>query len=112
MQIIRYSDSDFAARIEQMRASSSLFDPGIEERTREIVAAVRERGDGALVELTARFDKATLAPEQLVVTQSERFNASVAASEDLRAAIDFAHDNIKRFKHCWSRHSINASING
>jgi histidinol dehydrogenase len=97
MQIIRYSDSEFGTRIEQMRASSSLFDPTIEQRTREIVMAVRERGDEALVELTARFDKATLAPEQLVVTQSERFNASVTASEDLRDAIDFAHANIKNF---------------
>ena len=56
MNIIRHTDADFAERLIQVTAPSSLFDPVIEERTRAIVDAVKTRGDEALLEFTERFD--------------------------------------------------------
>ena len=65
MKMIRHTDADFAGRLQQVAAPSSLFDPVIEERTRAIVDAVKTRGDAALLEFTERFDGANLRAEQL-----------------------------------------------
>jgi histidinol dehydrogenase len=97
MRLLRYSDPDFAAQIESCLAASSLFDPVIEERTRGIVSAVQERGDGALIEFTQRFDGASLSADQLPVTTAELVNAAIAADEPLRVAIQEAHKNIAAF---------------
>ncbi|NDD38108.1 MAG: histidinol dehydrogenase, partial [Verrucomicrobia bacterium] len=97
MNVLKFSDKDFAARLTQLAAASSLFDPVVEERARGIVAAVRERGDAALLELTARFDGAQLAAEQLAVSQAEIFGASLAADDSLRAAVTEAEKNIAAF---------------
>ena len=87
MHIVRHADADYAAQIDRAAATSSLFDPAIEQRTRAIVDAVRERGDAALTEFTERFDGAKLRPEQFAVTTADQMHASLAADEPLRAAI-------------------------
>ena len=97
MNVLKHTDRDFAARLTQLAAASSLFDPVVEERARSIVTAVRERGDAALLELTERFDGAKLATEQLAVSQAEIFNASLTADDSLRAAVTEAEKNIAAF---------------
>lgn len=97
MNLLRHTDPDFAERRSKLAAASSLFDPTIEERTRAILKEVQERGDAALLELTQRFDGAELQAEQLVISAAEKFNASLSADEELRAAVQAAHRNIERF---------------
>src|SRR5260370_42136116 len=93
MNVIRHTDVDFAERLGQLAAPSSLFDPVIEERARAIVDAVKTRGDAALLEFTERFDGAKLAAEQLRVSQPELLAASLGADESLRAAVETAGEN-------------------
>src|SRR5882757_6814961 len=97
MNITRHTDADFAERLAQLTAPSSLFDPVIEERARAIVDAVRTRGDAALLELTERFDGAKLSADQLRVTQSELLAASLKADDSLRSAVAVAGKNIEAF---------------
>lgn len=97
MNILRHTDENFAARLETLSAASSLFDPTIEERTRSIIEAVRERGDAALLELTARFDGAHLSVEQLPVGRSEFLTASLRADVSLRSAVELASVNVAAF---------------
>src|SRR5437762_3218522 len=97
MHLVRHTDADFAARLRELTASSSLFDPIIEQRTREIIEQVRTREDEALLELTERFDGAKLGLEQLSVTQAELMSASVRADESLRAAVAEAEKNVAAF---------------
>ncbi len=97
MHIVRPRDSNYAARLAEASSTSSLFDPLIEQRTREIVEAIRDRGDAALLEMTLRFDGADLSAEQLAVTAAELMNASLKADESLRAAVRDAHKNIAMF---------------
>ena len=61
---------------------------------RAILAAVRESGDAALRELTARFDGADVPPERLRVTSEEIEAASRALDPGLRAALDAAIANV------------------
>ncbi|MEW6161168.1 MAG: histidinol dehydrogenase, partial [Verrucomicrobiota bacterium] len=97
MNVLRYSDANFGERLNQLAHASSLFDSTIEERTRTILEAVRARGDDALIELTERFDGARLTIDSLLVTKSEKFNASLLADENLRNAVALSRTNIEQF---------------
>lgn len=116
MRVIRFTDADFAARLREVTAPSSLFDPVIEQRTRAIIDDVRARGDAALLELTERFDGAKLVAEQLPVTQAELMTASLKADESLRAAVAEAEANITAFakksrrKDWWMKNSHGANV--
>src|SRR6266481_6386682 len=97
MKLVRYADEGFSQKLGELAASSSLFDPVIEERTRAILEQVRTQGDAALLELTERFDGAKLTGEQLAVTQAEIMTASLKADESLREAVSEAEKNIAAF---------------
>ncbi len=87
MKIARFTDKDFSAKLRGAAADSSLFDAGIEERTKAILHDVFVRGDDALLEFTEKFDGAKLSVDQLAVTQAELMAASLKADESLRAAV-------------------------
>jgi histidinol dehydrogenase len=113
MRIIRHSDADFAVQLAAVTAPSSLFDPVIEQRTRAIVDAVRERGDAAMLEYTERFDGAKLRAEQLAVTHAEFMHASLSADDSLREAVALAHKNIMAYsKRCLRRNWTSRNAQG
>ena len=62
---------------------------------RRIVADVRERGDEAVLELTARHDATETAPEKLRVDPAEVESAAAGLDEGLRAALELAAANIR-----------------
>lgn len=97
MKILRHRDADYAEKLRQVTAPSSLFDPEIERRVRVILEAVQVRGDAALLEFTQTFDGARLSADQLAVSRAEWFNASLAADESLRRAVAEAEKNIAAF---------------
>lgn len=97
MKVIRHTDANFADRLRDLTAASSLFDPEIEQRTRAILQEVYVRGDDAVLEFTGKFDGARLTAEQLAVTQAELMTASLKADESLRQAIAEAERNIAGF---------------
>jgi histidinol dehydrogenase len=101
MRIVRYSDRDYDQQIEVLTAPSSLFDPQIEQRTRDIVEAVKLRGDPALMEYTERFDGAKLSGDRLRVGQAEFMAAALKADAALREAVRFADKNVAAYsKRC------------
>ena len=97
MRVIRHNAADFEQRRRELTAPSSLFDPEIEERTRNILEQIRTRGDEALLELTQRFDRCALTADRIPVTQAELMSASLKADVKLRSAVAEAHRNISRF---------------
>ncbi len=117
MNVLRFKDRDFADRLAALAVASSLFDPAIEERTRAIVHAVKERGDAALLEFTAKFDGAELVDaSRLSVSSAELLTASLKADEPLRSAVAEASKNIavfskKSLRKAWStKNSHGASV--
>ena len=68
-----------------------------EERVSEILQNVRDRGDAALLEYTARFDNARLTSETLRVSQEEIEAAYREVDQDFVKAIQVARDNIRSF---------------
>lgn len=63
----------------------------------EIINSVKQGGDAALLQLTARFDKVTLSLDKLKVTEAEISNALKAVPETFLAAIRVAKTNIVSF---------------
>jgi histidinol dehydrogenase len=116
MRVIRHTGADFARRLREVTAPSSLFDPVIERRTRAIIDAVSKRGDDSLLEFTEKFDGATLRVEQLAVTRAELMAASLKADDGLRAAVAGAAKNITVFaqkslrKNWWTKNSHGAAV--
>ena len=61
----------------------------------DVLTQVAERGDAALLDYTAKFDKVEL--EAIRVTDAEIRAAKTQVPAELKAAIRTAHDNIRRF---------------
>ena len=97
MNVLRVNDAHYVRKIAEVSAASSLFDPKVELAARDIIEAVRGRGDAALVELTERFDRVKLKADQLPITKAELLQASLKADKPLRNAIQLAARNIERF---------------
>jgi len=92
MKVLRYNQPDFARAIAQACATSSLFDPQIEERVRTIIDDVHVRGNDALVELTEQFDRVQLKPSEFRIT-----GKPVMPAPELARAITSAHKNVATF---------------
>ncbi len=73
----------------------SLTPPEVERDVRDIVAQVRARGDAAVRELTARFEKRELASLELERHEWERQASTVTPA--VQRAIERAADRIARF---------------
>ena len=69
----------------------------IEATVAPILAQVRTGGDAALVELAKKFDNIDLTPSQLAVGDDELDAAEAQLSDELKAAIRQAYDNIRLF---------------
>ena len=84
------------ARLRQIeeRTSSSGVE-NAEATVRDVIAAVRSRGDAAVREFTARFDRVEL--DDLRVPQQEIEASWAAAPLELRDALQLAHRRITAF---------------
>ena len=71
--------------------------PDLRARVAEIIATVRERGDAALAEYTARFDGVEIATDSLKVSEEEIETAVAGLDPELYAAMQAAGERIRRF---------------
>ena len=97
MNVLRFTDANYAEQLKTLTGLSSLFDPGIEQRTRAIVGAVRTHGDAALVKFAKRFDRVNLTPERFRIPPSEIETARSNADVSLRRAVQVARKNLEMF---------------
>lgn len=90
------SQLDAEQRRRLTRRSETVIDDLI-EYVRPILRAVRERGDEAVVEFTARFDHVQLTPERLRVTREEIERAHATLEKEVYRAIEQAIRNVRTF---------------
>ena len=89
---------DFWQRIDALSSWDEDRSHDIESVVRGIIGDVRARGDEAVVELTNRFDRRSVAgADALVLSQSELDSAWQAISGEHRDAIAAAADRIRAF---------------
>ncbi|OGV71240.1 MAG: histidinol dehydrogenase [Lentisphaerae bacterium RIFOXYB12_FULL_65_16] len=96
MEIIRYSDADFEARV-AVFGQRAGFDPGLQQAVTQILARVRRRGDAALVEYARQFDQVELSPATFAVTAGEIEAAARALSPALRKAVRTASRQVRDY---------------
>ncbi len=86
-------EAQFAALISAKREEAL----DVDDTVAAIIADVRARGDAAVIDLTARFDRQTLTPETLAYTPDEIEAACRAVAPEDRAALDLAATRIRAY---------------
>ena len=86
-------ETAFAALLDQARETTETVDRAVSS----IVAAVRARGDAALIEYTARFDRLSLTPDRLRIGADEIEAATASVPADQLQALDLAATRIEAF---------------
>ena len=91
------SAADFETEFTALLSAKREESPDVDETVAAIIKDVRERGDAALIELTAKFDRLELTPETLRFSDSEinELVAQVPAHE--RAALELAAERIRAY---------------
>ena len=89
--------ADFAERFRSLLALKREAAQDVEQAVREIIADVVARGDRALFELTARFDRVDLAKTRLRVAAAEIESAEKSCDENALAALKVARDRIEAY---------------
>ena len=95
---LTWSNLDDDARLALTdRDISRSVSPQLREQIAALVLDVRERGDAAVCDALAAFDRVDIVPEQLRVSADERERARADVSDDVRRAIRDMVDHIRRF---------------
>ncbi len=88
---------DFEARFAALLSTKREVSEEVDAAVAEIIADVRARGDAALIDLSARFDRVDLAHLGIAVTPAEIDAAEAAVDGPTRAALEFARDRIEAY---------------
>jgi histidinol dehydrogenase len=92
------ADAAFETRLAQLLDRAPEADAQLIAQVAAIIAAVRERGDAALLEYTNRFDRRNLAAApELEIFQPQREAAWNSLPQDLREALDSAAARIRAY---------------
>jgi histidinol dehydrogenase len=92
---IATTDSDFEARFAALLSQKREVSEDVDATVRAILADVRARGDAAVLEYTARFDRLRLDAQSLRITAAETAAALEACDPETIAALTLARDRIR-----------------
>lgn len=96
MKIISWKDKNFAAALDKLNRRPS-YPAEIETGVRDILLAVKNDGDRAIVEFAKKFDNVTLKPATFAVSAEEVRNATKQVTLKARTAIKNALAHIDAF---------------
>ncbi|WP_291727398.1 histidinol dehydrogenase [Leisingera sp. F5] len=96
-QFLNTADSDFEQSFAALLGAKREDSPDVDAVVAGIIADVRARGDAALVELTAKFDRMKLEPAQLRITDAEVEAAIATVSAEERQALKVAAERIRAY---------------
>jgi histidinol dehydrogenase len=96
-QFLNASAPDFDARFAALLGAKREEAVDVDDTVAAIIADIRARGDAALIELTARFDRLELTPETLAFTPAEIEAHCAAVPEAERAALELAAARIRAY---------------
>ena len=96
-QFLDTKDTDFDTAFAALLAAKREDSPDVDDTVAAIIADVRARGDAAVIELTAKFDRLELTPERLAFTPAEIAAAVETVSPEDRAALELAAERIRAY---------------
>src|SRR6056300_609677 len=90
-------DPEFETQFQQLLSAKREDSPDVDDTVAGIIADVRARGDAAVLELTAKFDRMDITADQLRFGPAE-IDAEIAKVSDAdRAALELAADRIRAY---------------
>ena len=90
------NQADFDQHLDQLLAWEGVSDKAVNERVEEIIAAVRARGDAALVDYTARFDALDVASMADLTLDRARLELALERiSPEQRQALEVSAERVR-----------------
>jgi histidinol dehydrogenase len=110
MRVLRHTDADFANALAALKRSAEPH-PQVRKTVQDVLVAVRNEGDSALLEFTERFGGPRLSVADLRVTAKPKVGPAV------RAAIKEAHTNVfafakKSLRQSWTMKNAQGALVG
>jgi histidinol dehydrogenase len=91
------TDPDFETAFAALLGAKREDSVDVDDVVAGIIADVRARGDAALIELTARFDRLELTPETLRFSEAEVEALVASVPDHERAALELAAERIRAY---------------
>jgi histidinol dehydrogenase len=96
--LLNASDNDFSANLDRLLAWDSIVDSGVDERVADILTAVRNDKDAALLKYTNQFDRRDVADAcDLELTQADLDAALARVSSEERLALETAATRVTQY---------------
>jgi histidinol dehydrogenase len=89
--------ADFEAAFTALLGAKREDSPDVDAVVADIIADVRHRGDAAVIELTAKFDRLELTPETLRFSEEEIDSYCAQVTDADRAALELAAERVKAY---------------
>ncbi|RKF13881.1 histidinol dehydrogenase [Roseovarius spongiae] len=96
-RFLDHASPDFEAAFAALLAAKREDSPDVDATVAAIIADVRARGDAALIELTARFDRVTLTLQTLRLRPEEVAQAADEVPDRVREALELAAARIRAY---------------
>lgn len=96
-QFLNSRDAGFEAQFRAVLGAKREDSPDVDDVVAKIIADVRARGDAAVLELTAKFDRLELTAETMRFSQAEIDGYCAQVSEADRAALELAAARIRAY---------------
>ncbi|MBG4784311.1 histidinol dehydrogenase [Pseudomonas aeruginosa] len=92
------ADPDFGRHLDHLLSWESVSDDSVNQRVLDIIAAVRSRGDAAVVEFTQRFDGLQAASMADLILPRERLELALTRiTVAQREALEVAAERVRRY---------------
>ena len=89
--------ADFEAAFTTLLGAKREDSPDVDAVVADIIADVRHRGDAAVIELTAKFDRLELTPDTLRFSEEEIESYYAQVSDADRAALELAAERVTAY---------------
>ncbi|MBE3636710.1 histidinol dehydrogenase [Mangrovicoccus algicola] len=97
VQFLSTENPDFEAAFSALLSAKREDSPDVDAIVAGIIADVRARGDAAVIELTAKFDRLDLSPDRLAFSAAEIDAACAAVPAAEREALELAAARIRAY---------------
>ena len=94
-QFLNTQDAGFEGDFTHLLGMKREDSPDVDAVVASIIEDVRKRGDAAVIELTAKFDKLELTPETLAFSEAEIEAYCAEVTPGDRAALELAAERIR-----------------
>ncbi|MEO0357119.1 MAG: histidinol dehydrogenase [Pseudomonadota bacterium] len=97
VQFLSTADADFEAQFVALLNAKREDSPDVDAVVADIIADVRARGDAAVLDLTAKFDRLKMAAHEMRLTDAQIDDYCTQVPDAERTALELAADRIRAY---------------